>query len=100
MAETPIVLNVHFQAAPGHEEEFGRQLHAMVSPTRAEPGCLAYELHRDPEDPAKFMLYEKFTSQAAHDVHLAAPPFQNFQSYVKAKNPIAAQSVTRWQSVL
>jgi quinol monooxygenase YgiN len=98
MTETPIVLNVHFQAAPGHEKALGSELHAMVAPTREEPGCLAYELHFDPEDPGKFMFYEKFASQAALDLHLATPHLARFRSYVKANNPIAAQTVTRWRS--
>jgi len=98
MTETPIIINVHFQAASGHEKELGSRLHALVAPTREEPGCLVYELHLDPEDPGKFMFYEKFVSHAALDLHLTAPYFRRFQSYLKANDPIAAQTVTKWQS--
>jgi quinol monooxygenase YgiN len=98
MTETPIVLNVHFLAAPGQEKELGSELLALVAPSRAEPGCLAYELHFDPEHPGKFMFYEKFASQAALDQHLKAPYLEHFRSYLKANNPIAAQTVTRWSS--
>jgi quinol monooxygenase YgiN len=98
MTETPIILNVHFQAAPGHEEKLGAQLHALVAPTHQEPGCLIYELHFDPEDSSKFMFYEKFANQAAVDHHLNTPHFKQFQNYLKANEPIAAQSVTRWRS--
>jgi quinol monooxygenase YgiN len=99
MAEAPIIINAHIQAAPGHEKELGSELHAVVAPSRKEPGVVVYELHVDPEHPGKFMFYEKFASQAALDLHLASPHFENFQSYLKAKgNPIAAQTVTRWQS--
>jgi quinol monooxygenase YgiN len=100
MTETPIIINAHIQAAPGHEKELGNALHAMVAPSRKEPGVLAYELHVDPESPGKFMFYEKFASQAALDAHLASPHFEKFQSYLKAKaDPIAEQTVTRWQSL-
>jgi quinol monooxygenase YgiN len=98
MADTPIILNVHFQAAPGHEEKLGGQLHALVAPTHQEPGCLAYELHFDPEDRSKFMFYEKFANQAAIDHHLNTSHFKQFQNYLKTNDPIAAQSVTRWRS--
>ena len=99
MTEVPIIINAHIQAAPGHEKELGSELHALVAPSRKEPGCLAYELHVDPESPGKFMFYEKFASQAALDLHLATPYFEKFQSYLKANgNPIAAQTVTRWRS--
>jgi quinol monooxygenase YgiN len=100
MAQTPIILNVHFQAAPGHEEKLGAELYSLVAPTRAEPGCLVYELHFDPEDPAKFMFYEKFASQEALDYHLNTPHLKRLQSYLKANDPIAAQSVTRWRTFL
>lgn len=100
MAEIPIVLNVHIQAVQGREEELAGQLHALLAPTRKEPGCLAYRLHRDPEDPRNFMFYESFKDQLALDQHLASPHFQEFQQYLTAKDhPIAAQKVTRWQSV-
>lgn len=97
MTEKPIVLNVHFQAASGHEGELGKQLHAMVQPTLKEPGCMVYELHRDPEDTSKFMFYEKFSSQAALDHHLATEHFKHLQGYIETNHPIAAQTVTRWQ---
>ena len=99
MTEAPIIINAHIQAAPGHEKELGSALHALVAPSRKEPGVVIYELHLDPEHPGTFMFYEKFASQAALDLHLASPHFEHFQSYLKgAGNPIAAQTVTRWQS--
>lgn len=99
MTEGPIIINAHIQAAPGCEKELGSELHALVAPSRKEPGVLVYELHADPESPGKFMFYEKFASQAAFDLHLASPHFEKFQRYLKAAgNPIAAQTVTRWQS--
>jgi quinol monooxygenase YgiN len=97
MTEAPIILNVHFEAAPGHEEKLGAALHAMVAPTHTEPGCLVYELHFDPENPAKFMFYEKFANQQALDDHIATPHMKTLQTYLKAEEPIA-QSVTRWRS--
>jgi quinol monooxygenase YgiN len=100
MTDTPIIINAHIQAAPGHEKELGNELHALVAPSRKETGVLVYELHVDPERSGKFMFYEKFASQAVLDSHLASPHFEKFQSYLKAKgNPIAEQTVTRWQSL-
>jgi quinol monooxygenase YgiN len=99
MTEAPIIINAHIQAVPGHEKELGSELHALVAPSRKEPGVLVYELHFDPERPGSFMFYEKFASPAVLDLHLASPHFEKFQSYLKASgNPIAAQTVTRWQS--
>jgi quinol monooxygenase YgiN len=100
MIDNPIILNVHIQAVPGREEELANELRALLIPTRTEPGCLAYELHRDPEDPRKFMFYEKFENQGALDMHLKSPHFEKFQAYLTTKsNPIAAQTVTKWRSI-
>jgi quinol monooxygenase YgiN len=96
----PIIINAHIQSSPGHEKQLGSELHALVAPSCKEPGVLVYELHFDPEDPGRFMSYEKFASQAALDLHVASPHFEKFQSYLNEKgNPIAAQTVTRWQSI-
>jgi quinol monooxygenase YgiN len=59
----------------GGEDELGSELRALVAPTRQEPGCLAYELHRDPKEPQKFMFYEKFKDQDAFTAHLEVRSF-------------------------
>ncbi len=51
-----IVLNVHIEAKDGRQEDLARELQALVAPTRQEAGCLAYELHRDPENAKKWMF--------------------------------------------
>jgi quinol monooxygenase YgiN len=96
-----VVLNVHIEAAAGQEEKLAEQLRALVAPTRAEAGCLAYELHRDPTNSAKFMFYERFRSQAALDEHLASPYFKAFVAYRSAVNPdpVASIVITTWRSI-
>ena len=42
----------------------------LLVPTRKEAGCLNYDLHQSPEDPAKFLFHENWTSQAALNAHL------------------------------
>jgi quinol monooxygenase YgiN len=44
----------------------------LVPAARAEPGVLAFDVHRDPHDPRVFVLIERFRDQAAHDAHVAA----------------------------
>jgi quinol monooxygenase YgiN len=100
MSDGDIILNVHMEAVPGREQDLERELRALLAPTRREPGCVAYELHRDPEDPAKFMFFEKFKSQAALDEHVNAPHFRNFLSYRAKSDPVAATTVTRWRVVI
>jgi quinol monooxygenase YgiN len=96
-----VILNVHIEAASGQEEKLAEQLRALVAPTRAEAGCLAYELHRDPKNPAKFMFYERFRSQAALDEHLASPHFKAFAAYRTAESPDPVESIaiTTWRAI-
>ena len=62
-----------FQAKPGQEAELKKALLTLPGPTRREAGCLNYDLHASPEDPAKFLFHENWTSQAALDAHLQSP---------------------------
>ena len=99
MSDSDIILNVHMEAVPGREQDLERELRALLAPTRSEAGCLTYELHRDPENPAKFMFFEKFKNQAALDEHVNAPYFKNFLNYRAKGDPVATTVVTRWRVV-
>ncbi len=59
-----------FQARPGQEAELKKALLSLVAPTRQEAGCLNYDLHQSPADPAKFLFHENWSSQAQLDAHL------------------------------
>ena len=97
MAEDPIVLNVHFDALPGREEDLIRELSALVEPTRKESGCHTYELHIDPENRGKLMFHEQFANQAALDFHVNSTHFKKFLSYRDTSDPVAKRTVTRWK---
>ena len=62
-----------FQARAGQETELRSALIGLLAPTRNENGCINYDLHASPEDPAKFLFHENWTSQAALDAHLQSP---------------------------
>ena len=96
-----VILNVHMEAAAGQEEKLAEQLRALVAPTRSEAGCLTYQLHRDPQNPAKFMFYERFKSQSDLDQHLATPHFKKFVAYRSAQDPdpVASIVITTWRSI-
>jgi quinol monooxygenase YgiN len=62
-----------FQARPGKEMDLRAALIGLIAPTRKESGCLNYDLHQSPEDSAKFLFHENWTSKAALDAHLQSP---------------------------
>ena len=47
----------------------------LIPPTRAEPGCRMYVVHRSTTDPRRFFLYEQYDDLAALDAHRASPHF-------------------------
>jgi quinol monooxygenase YgiN len=48
---------------PGHEAEFLRLLTPVLDAMRHEPSFVSAALHRDPEDPTRFMLYETWADR-------------------------------------
>lgn len=61
------------RAEEGQEEAARAALEALIAPTRAEDGCIQYDLHRDHADPGLFIFYENWRDEAALERHLAAP---------------------------
>lgn len=67
-----VVVVVLSRTVPGRIEEGLAAFSQVAVPTHAEPGCLAYALHRDPSDPDRIVLVERWASRAALDEHLAS----------------------------
>ena len=64
-----------YRARAGEADRVEEALRKMVAPTRAEPGNLDYQVFRDPADPSRFVLFERYADAAAFDAHRAAPHF-------------------------
>lgn len=76
--ETQLTLVAFIRAKAGLEEELGRRLQALVEPTREEPDCINYDLHRSNEDPALWMLHENWRSRRDLDRHFETPYLRDF----------------------
>ena len=57
------------------------ELEKLIPITRAEEGCLQYDLHQDHENPAYFMFYENWQSRDLWMKHAKA---QHLKDYVAA----------------
>ena len=73
MADGQVTVVATFKATPGMEGTVRSTIEAVIAPTRAEPGCINYDLHQSSDDPSIFMLYENWVSKKALDEHLAMP---------------------------
>ena len=60
-------------AKPGNADAVREALLAAVAPTRAEPGCISYELHVDEDNSSRFTSYELWASDEALQAHGQAP---------------------------
>jgi len=61
------------RARPGREAQLRALAEGLLAPTRAEPGCLRYELIVDPDDPAQLTFVEEWESEEALAAHLETP---------------------------
>jgi len=70
------VLVVHFRIHPEHIGAFAQAITANAKASlELEPGCLRFDVCRDPQDPALFFLYEIYSDDTAVQAHLAAAHF-------------------------
>lgn len=75
---TPLTLITTIAAAPGHTEALERELRALVAPSRAEAGCLQYDLHQDRHDSHLFYMIEQWRDDAALERHQNTEHFLRF----------------------
>jgi quinol monooxygenase YgiN len=67
-------------AKPGRVEETLEELTVLIGPTRAEDGCIVYELMQNNDDPTDFTFLEEWESDATLDAHLESEHVKHFQS--------------------
>lgn len=90
----PQALIVEFQLLPQHVDTFAAAIESNAKTSLAfEPGCLQFDVCRDPEDPALFFLYEIYEDDDAITYHLSTPHFIAFDA--QAKNWVVKKTVRR-----
>ena len=71
-----VVLAVTWVAREGESAAIEDLLLRLTPLSRAEPGCLQYDVNRDPDDPDRFFLYERYVDGAALEAHSTSTYFQ------------------------
>ncbi|MFQ3225881.1 MAG: quinol monooxygenase YgiN [Lentimonas sp.] len=54
------------------------ELEKLIEVTRAEAGCINYDLHQDNENSAHFLFFENWESRELWQVHMGNQPLQDF----------------------
>jgi len=97
MAGKVTVIAYH-RAKPGKEAALRKALLAVCAPTRAEKGCINYDLHISADDPELLVLHENWESRSDLDAHLASAHIDAFR---KLAPDLLAEppNITLWTEV-
>lgn len=76
----PLTIVARITAVAGQEAKVRAALENLVAPTRAEPGCIQYDLHQDNDDPRVFLFFENWESRALWQDHMNS-------AHIKANRP-------------
>jgi len=71
-----VTLAVTWIANEGEAEAVAGLLGQMIPLSRAEPGCLQYDVHRDNDDPNRFFIFERYVDESALEEHGSSAHFQ------------------------
>ena len=77
MAKIRVV--AHLTSKPDTIEETRKALERFIDPTRAEAGCIYYELMQNNDDPTDFTFIEEWESNETLDAHLESSHINAFK---------------------
>ena len=66
-----VTLNGHIDVPADRLEEIRTALVAHIRLTRAEPGCVSFDVTEDPDTNGRFIVAERFTDSDAFRAHQA-----------------------------
>ena len=84
----PITKKVVFVAKETYIEELKALLTTMIEPSRAEKGCLLYNIYQITDKPTEFVVVETWETQAHLDAHGTT---EHYAHYKENFEPFCAQ---------
>jgi len=92
-----VTLVVALRARPGQEAALEKELRALVGPTLAERGCIAYDLHVSSDQPGLFLLREIWASLKHHQRHWET---EHMQRWGQRKGALlASREASFWKKI-
>ena len=95
MAKLTIVANI--KANPDKIDLVKAELIKLIDITRAEEGCINYDLHQDNDNPAHFVFYENWESRELWQTHMNAP---HLAAYMEATEGAVAEFTLNEMTVI
>ncbi len=86
----------HIRAKAGREAQVREVLLGLIALTRAEAGCINYDLHVSQDDPRQFVFYENWVSESHLESHANSPHLKALRSIADEilERPI---EITKWR---
>ncbi len=80
-----LTILAHVHAAEGEQAFVRAELDKLIAPTRAEEGCIKYDLHPDNEDDKHFVFFEVWESRELWQAHMANDHLTAYMAAVDGK---------------
>ena len=75
---TTLVIVADIQAKEESVTLVKAELEKLVGPTRAEKGCIQYDLNQDNDDPTHFLFFELWENRELWQVHMESAHLKAF----------------------
>lgn len=76
MSTKPVYLFAKWKVREGNLDRVLSLMPNLAAQSRAEEGCLCYDIHQGRTEPNTLMLFECYRDQAAVDAHRSSEHFQ------------------------
>jgi len=92
----PILITAVLKPNPGYEEQLLQEMRKVQQASRAEAGCLKYDLHRA-TDEQTYILLEAWADEDAFERHLQTPHYLNYRE--AAAGMIASRNLYKMKEI-
>lgn len=75
-----LTIVAHIRANPNKIDLVRSELEKLIPITRAEEGCIQYDLHQDNADPASFLFYENWESRELWQSHMGNKHLKDYMT--------------------
>jgi len=98
MAESKVTVIARIRAKTDKVQQVRGELLKLLAPTRAENGCINFDMHQGVTDQSQFLFHENWTSEAALKAHFETPHIKN---WLRVAEGLLAEplEVTLWNRV-
>ncbi|MGD1843716.1 MAG: putative quinol monooxygenase [Thermonemataceae bacterium] len=76
--DKPFSVLIDITLIPGQEAAFEKEFAPVIAAVRKEPGNVAFQLSRHPEEPNVYFLYERWKNIEVLKAHMTTPHMSQF----------------------